>query len=105
MPDHAHLLLEGTAPDADFREAMRQWKQQTSHVWRARTGQPLWQLGYYDRVLRENDDTRAVVAYLLQNPVRAGLVAAATDWPWTGSAKYPVLDLAIHAGDWNPPWR
>jgi REP element-mobilizing transposase RayT len=105
MPDHVHLLLEGTSTEADFREAMRQWKQQTAQAWKARTGQRLWQSGYYDRVLREWDDTRAVVRYLLQNPVRAGLVGPARDWPWTGSSRYSLADLEAHAGDWKPSWR
>ena len=105
MPDHLHLVLEGTSPTADFREAMRQWKQQTARSWKVRTGQRLWQAGYYERVLRENDDTRAVVAYLLHNPVRAGLVAAAAEWPWTGSARYSLADLEAHAGDWRPSWK
>ena len=102
MPDHLHLLLEGTSPTANFREAMRQWKQQTAQIWKARTGQRLWQSGYYERVLRENDDTRAVVGYLLQNPVRAGLVRTAEEWPWTSSSRYSLTELAEHAGDWRP---
>ena len=105
MPDHVHLLLEGTSPTADFREAMRQWKQQTAYRWKARTGQRRWQSGYYERVLREEDDTRAVVGYLLQNPVRAGLVRTHAEWPWTGSSRYSVAELAEHAGDWKPSWK
>jgi len=105
MPDHVHLLLEGISPAADFREAMRQWKQQTAQAWKARTGQRLWQAGYYDRVLRKHDDTRAIVAYLLNNPVRAGLARTAMDWPWIGSSRYSLADLAAHAGDWRPSWK
>jgi REP element-mobilizing transposase RayT len=99
------MLLEGISPGSDVREAMRQWKQQTAQSWKARTGQRLWQSGYYDRVLREGDDTRAVVGYLLQNPVRAGLAKPATEWPWIGSSRYSVADLAEHAGNWKPSWR
>jgi len=105
MPDHVHLLLEGTSPEADFRAAMRQWKQQTAQAWNPRTGHRLWQSGYYERVLREGDDTRAVVGYLLQNPVRAGLVSTSRDWPWTGSSRYSLADLEAHAADWRPSWR
>jgi len=46
-----------------------------------------------------------VVAYLLNNPVRAGPVATIADWPGTGAAKYSVADLAAHAGHWRPPWK
>lgn len=102
MPDHVHLLLEGTAPDADLRDAISRWKQQTGYAWRSRCAGRLWQAGYHDRVLREHDDTRAVVAYILQNPVRAGLVRLASEYPWTGSSKYTPRELEAHAGDWRP---
>jgi REP element-mobilizing transposase RayT len=70
MPDHLHLLLEGTSEDADLREAVRAWKQWTGYDWKQRTGSRLWQPGFHDRVMRDGDDARAVVAYVLRNPVR-----------------------------------
>jgi REP element-mobilizing transposase RayT len=105
MPDHVHLLLEGTAPDADLRDAVSRWKQRTGYTWRSNYAARLWQTGFHDRVLRESDDTRAVVAYILQNPVRAGLVQLASEYPWTGSSKYALSELETHAGDWRPPWK
>jgi putative transposase len=80
MPDHVHLLLEGLSDDADLREAVRVWKQKTGYEWKRFARQPLWQTGFHDRVLRDGDDTRAVVRYLLENPVRAGLVKDAADY-------------------------
>lgn len=104
MPDHVHLLLEGTSDDADALEAVRIWKQRVGYAWKSQTKTPLWQTGFYDRVLRERDDTRAVVRYLLNNPVRAGLVREAADYSWSGSSCYTFEELAEHAGDWNPSW-
>jgi len=66
---------------------------------------PLWQIGYFDRVLREEDDTRAVVGYILNNPVRAGLAVRGVEYPFNGSARYSLEELAEHAGDWSPPWK
>src|SRR5689334_18919073 len=57
-----------------LRQAMRAWKQRTGYDWKQRTGNFLWQPGSHDRVMREHDDARLVVRYILQNPVRAGLV-------------------------------
>ena len=82
MPDHLHLLLEGTSDAADLCEAVRAWKQRTGYDWKARTGAQLWQPGFHDRVMREADDTRLVVRYVLHNPVRAGLAKTARDYPW-----------------------
>ena len=105
MPDHLHLLLEGTSVEADLREAVRAWKQRTGYDWKARTGTQLWQPGFHDRVLREHDDTRSVVRYILKNPVRAGLVTAPREYPWLGSLRYTLAELEEHAGGWAPEWK
>jgi putative transposase len=105
MPDHVHLLIEGQSDETDFRRAVRVWKLQSGHTWRLRHEVPLWQIGYWERVLREEDDTRAVVGYLLENPVRAGLVARAIDYPFSGSARFTREELAEHAGQWSPAWK
>jgi putative transposase len=77
MPDHLHLLLEGTAEESELRSAMKLARQRTGVVFRRIAGKPLWQDGYYERVLRGDEATQDVIAYILNNPVRAGLVA---DW-------------------------
>ena len=81
MPDHVHLLLEGVDERADVVEALRLWKQLTGFAWKQRRGTQLWQKGFHDRVLRDTDDTRAVVRYVLENPIRAGLVRGVHDYP------------------------
>jgi putative transposase len=105
MPDHLHLLLEGTAEGSDLREAVRAWKQRTGYDWKTRTGTQLWQPGFHDRVLREHHDTRSVVRYILQNPVRAGVVKTPREYPWSGSLRYTIAELQEHAGDWSPHWK
>jgi REP-associated tyrosine transposase len=105
MPDHVHILLEGMSDDADFRNAVRVWKLRTGYAWRMKHQTALWQIGYWERVLREKDDARAVIRYMLENPVRAGLVARFTDYEWSGSARFTLAELAEHAGGWDPPWK
>jgi putative transposase len=105
MPDHVHLVLEGVSADADLRESIRAWKSRTGYEWRRSGNAKLWQTGFHDRVLREEDDTRAIVRYVLENPVRAGLVRSASDYKWLGSSSYSVAELAAYAGDWTPEWK
>jgi putative transposase len=105
MPDHAHLLLEGIDETADVRETMRAWKQRTGFDWKRRTRTPLWQEGFHDRVLRDSDDTRAVVRYVLENPIRRGLVRQVGDYRWLGSSRYTLDELLDHAGAWTPSWK
>jgi len=44
----------------------------------------LWQDGYYDHVLREEEATIPVARYIVLNPVRAGLCEDASAYPAPG---------------------
>jgi putative transposase len=93
MPDHLHLLAEGTQPDSDLRQFMKKVKQRTAFVWKQDGGGVLWQRSYYDHVLRDEEDTFRVARYILGNPVRAGLVARPQDYPFSGSLVMDMRDL------------
>ena len=56
-----------------------------------RSGQ-VWQRESFDRVLRREESIHAKVEYMVQNPVRAGLVKTATEYQWLW-----VADLAKSA--------
>ena len=43
---------------------------------------PVWAKGYHDRALRLEDDLLAAGRYIVQNPVRAGLVRRVGDYPF-----------------------
>jgi putative transposase len=45
-----------------------------------------WERDYFDRYIRDDGHLAAVVRYVERNPVKAGLVARAEDWPF-GSAR------------------
>ena len=79
MPDHLHLLPEGTHDGADFREFMRLFKQRSSFHWKQQHGYELWQRSYIERVLRDDEDAFTVARYILDNPVRAGLAQSPED--------------------------
>jgi hypothetical protein len=46
-----------------------------------------WQDDYFDRYIRDEAHYRRVVRYIENNPVKAGLVRTAAEWPWS-SAHY-----------------
>jgi len=41
-----------------------------------------WQEGYFDHRLRNEAEFVEKCHYIRMNPVRAGLCATPTDWPW-----------------------
>ena len=64
---------------------MRYLRRRTALAYRRLTLAELWQDGYHERVLRHDQATSLVITYMLDNPVRAGLVSNAVDYPygWT----------------------
>jgi putative transposase len=101
MPDHAHLLLSGTSTTSDLRKFMNRWKQRTGFAYSRETGRLLWQAGYYDHVLRCDEDLVQVARYIIANPVRAGLVTDPDEYPFWGSTMWTRIDLLefFRAGD------
>jgi hypothetical protein len=53
----------------------------------------LWQRYGYERVIRDSEQTFVVARYILENPVRAGLVAAIKEYPFVGSFVYTLPEL------------
>ncbi len=101
MPDHLHLLVEGQTEAADGRRFMTRAKQLSGFAFATSTGERLWQRYGYERVLRGEDDTRAVIRYILENPVRAGLVTHPSSYPFSGSDRYSMAEI-LQAAAWTP---
>ncbi|CAN5772132.1 transposase [soil metagenome] len=75
MPDHVHLLLS-FPPEMTFTETIRQWKRWT----RSHLG-IVWQRDFFDHRLRRDESYFEKANYILQNPVRAGVVRDWEEWP------------------------
>ena len=76
MPDHLHWLL-GLGAGADLTATVQAVKSVTAH----RVGGAVWQRGFHDRAIRQEDDLPAVARYVVANPVRAGLVPRVGAYP------------------------
>jgi putative transposase len=83
MPDHLHVLLSGTSASSAFLPFMKLMRQRTAMFYRRLTGESLWQQGYFDRVLRADDDITGIARYIMENPVRAGLIGKSEDYPFS----------------------
>lgn len=42
----------------------------------------VWQAGFFDHSIRQDEDLRANTRYIIANPLRAGLCAQVGDYPW-----------------------
>ncbi len=93
MPDHVHLLVQGQAEDSDCRRFISRAKQFSGFGYQQVYHRRLWQRYFHERVLRREDDTLSVARYILENPVRAGLVRRILDYPFIGSEVYSVQHI------------
>ena len=83
---------------------LKRYKQATGYHWKhaLKHRTRLWQEGYYDRILRDDDPNEGVIRYILENPVRAGLVDHPREYPLMGAEKYDIDDLLLTAMLWRP---
>ena len=104
MPDHVHLLIEGQREDSDCREFISRAKQYSGFHYRATFGQRLWQRYGFERTLRSEEFAVSVARYILENPVRAGLVERIDQYEFSGSSVYTIEQIleAVQLGeDWD----
>jgi putative transposase len=85
MPDHVHLLIEGENSYADMKKFVALFKQKTAYWFKGIYGLKLWEANYYEHVLRNDEATNAVARYIIQNPVRRGMVEDCSSYPYSGS--------------------
>ncbi len=107
MPDHLHMLAAGECDQSQLKPFMHRWKQATGYWWKhdLHHRNHLWQEGYHDRILRDRDPTEGVIRYIVENPVRAGLVDDSREYPLLGATRYDLDELLESAMLWRPPWK
>jgi putative transposase len=108
MPDHVHLLVEGRSEDADCRRFISRAKQFSGFYYKKAFGETLWQRYGYERTLRSDEAALSVARYILENPVRAGLVESVEHYPFLGSDVYTleeILDAVRLKPETTCAWR
>ena len=85
MPDHVHILIEGKNSYSDMKKLVTLFKQKTAYWLKGIYGVRLWEANYYEHVLRNDEVTRVVARYIIQNPVRKGIVDDYSNYPYSGS--------------------
>jgi len=84
MPDHLHILLSLTD---NYKKSLQDWvssfKRYTAKVVKEEQNiKPLWQRNFFDRIVRTEESIRDFVQYILDNPVRKGIVANWEEYPF-----------------------
>jgi REP element-mobilizing transposase RayT len=97
MPNHVHILVQ-PLPGWTLAAIVASWKKFTAARiadCRRHRGEsiapPIWHREYWDRYIRDERHYAQTIAYIHDNPVKAGLCATAHDWPWSSDARAPYF--------------
>ncbi|MCB8943406.1 MAG: transposase [Ardenticatenaceae bacterium] len=89
MSNHAHLVFTPLEKEDGtyhaLQKIMHSLKRHTAREGNKVLGREgaFWQHESYDHVVRNRQEWERIVAYVLNNPVKAGLVERWEDWPWS----------------------
>jgi REP element-mobilizing transposase RayT len=87
MANHAHLLLEPRVPVRRITGGLKGTSGRDANRILGRTGQTFWQSESFDHWVRDGSELERIRANIERNPVAAGLVAKAEDWPWSSASR------------------
>ena len=91
MPNHVHALLTPAA-GWELGEIMHSWKSYSASECNKLLGRKgrFWEKEVWDRYVRNEQHYSNAVAYIENNPVKAGLCERPEDWEWSsaGSARF-----------------
>ncbi len=104
MPDHAHLVLtpgidelrQRVMPLFEIMQAIKAASARKINQ-RLECHGTIWQEESFDRVLRSAEDNYAKVMYVLENPVRRGLVS-----DWRKYRGYGIVHSRTHMSPHDP---
>ena len=86
MPDHLHLFVCIPPGAVGLSMWMKSLKNTLSKHWREQGIEaPHWQKGFFDHLIRCGESHAEKWKYVRENPVRAGLVGEAENWPYAGT--------------------
>jgi REP element-mobilizing transposase RayT len=91
MPNHVHVVVRPMAGDT-LSQILHSWKSYTSKEANKllhREGQTFWQKESFDHWIRDEAERVRLVAYVENNPVKAGFCQCPEQWRWS-SAHQPV---------------
>jgi putative DNA methylase len=87
MPNHVHVIAAplGAWTLADIIHSWKSFTSKKANLLLKRSG-PFWSREYFDRVIRDADHFTNAVAYVENNPMKAGLCARPEDWRYSSGS-------------------
>ena len=85
MPNHIHAAVR--TQEVPLAQVLQSWKRfigREANKLLRRDGS-FWEREYWDTYMRDEEQLGRAVRYIEQNPVKAGLVKQARNWPWSSA--------------------
>jgi len=108
LPEHIHAVWTLPPGDADFSKRWRLIKsgfsralpkiEYRSSVRKAAGERGIWQRHFWEHLIRDEKDFERYVDYVHVNPVKHGLVAQVSQWPYSSFHRY--VEKGIYPKNW-----
>jgi putative transposase len=108
LPDHLHVIMTLPEDDSDFPGRWKRIKNLFTRrlvasgapVSRNHRGEfALWQRRFWEHTIRDDSDFERCAGYIHYNPVKHGLAASPSDWPYTSLHCY--VRAGVLPADWG----
>ncbi|MBM4346885.1 MAG: hypothetical protein FJ107_02005 [Deltaproteobacteria bacterium] len=91
MPDHLHIIISPGDSNLPLSKFLNVFKGKTTTILREREGlNKIWQRSAFDHIIRAEEGVKTVIEYIVNNPVRKGIVENANDYPHSKSFEAEV---------------
>lgn len=97
MPDHVHILIQGSKESSRIKAAMDSFKARSGLWFNTSRTNIRWHSDYHDRVIRDARELLNLAQYIVANPIRAGLAREWDEYPFTGSIGVELANFLFDA--------
>jgi len=87
MANHVHVLVLPLGNASATLQWIKGVTAREGNLAMGRTGNHFWQRESYDHWVRNSEEHGRIAAYIENNPVKAGLVREAVEYPWSSAAE------------------
>jgi REP element-mobilizing transposase RayT len=85
MANHVHLLLLPVVAPSLLLKSIKGVTARGANIILGRTGEQFWQRESYGHWVRDDREWERILAYIEENPVKAGLVGSAEEYAWSSA--------------------
>ena len=94
MANHVHVLMLPRLPASRVLKALKGVTAREANKYLGRTGGSFWEKESYDHWVRDDREWQRIASYIVNNPVKAGIVRRAEEYAWSSERVETSLDAA-----------